>query len=366
MAPATESDLLPRTQPVTITVAAEPAVNILHSMLLLNMAETLSGLGEWVGRTAAGLTPEQLHRNRLVLDGLHHALLPERRWPSFNAYLDDLASSEPHVLRDRLIWHMTHVSKPASAPGATPPPQPDPQMLLTSVEVYLDILRRYGFEFDEAIETEAHRFFNDPPAMQSVIVEHLRDLWQTILSEEWEHVQPLVQESVSAFQQIDFTRMTTAAAFRAVTGQELSEKWEQLIANRAQLIFVPSPHIGPYLRCFKSSRIMWVLFGARLPEGVPAGHSALSRSDMLVRLGALNDDTRLRILALLSQHDELCAQDIMTLLDLTQSAVSRHLRQLSATGYVTERRREIAKCYSLNRERIGDTFRALEGFLTQA
>jgi DNA-binding transcriptional ArsR family regulator len=364
MAPATESDLLPRTQPIAITVAAEPAINILHSMLLLNMAETLSGLGEWVGRTAVRLTPEQLHRNRLVLDGLHHALLPERRWPSFAAYLDDLANSEPHVLRDRLMSHMTHVSKPA-APNAAPLQTPDPQTLLTSVDAYLDFLRRYGFEFDEAIEAEAHTFFNDPPAMQAVIVEHLRDLWQRFLSDEWQRVQPLVQESVSAFQRIDFTRMTTAAAFRAVTGQELSEKWEQPIANRAQLIFVPSAHIGPYLRAFKSNRIMWVLFGARLPEGVPAGHSALSRSDLLVRLGALNDDTRLRILALLSQHDELCAQDIMTLLDLTQSAVSRHLRQLSATGYVTERRREIAKCYSLNRERVGDTFRALERFLTQ-
>jgi DNA-binding transcriptional ArsR family regulator len=365
MAPATESDLLPRTQPVSITVAAEPAVNIIHSMLLLNMGETLSGLSEWVGHTAAQLTPEQLHRNQLVLDGLHHALLPDRRWPSFTAYLDDLASSEPHVLRDRLMWHMTHLSKPASAPGSAPPQLADPQTLIASVEAYLDFLRHYGFEFDEAIEAEAHTFFGDPPAMQAAIVDHLREMWEVFLSDEWERVQPLVQESVSAFQQIDFTRMTTAAAFRAVTGQELSEKWEQLIASRSQLIFVPSAHIGPYLRAFKSSRIMWVLFGARLPEGVPAGHSALSRSDLLVRLGALTDDTRLRILALLSQNDELCAQDIMTLLDLTQSAVSRHLRQLSATGYVTERRRETAKCYSLNRERLGDTFRAVERFLAQ-
>jgi DNA-binding transcriptional ArsR family regulator len=366
MAPATESDLLPRTQPITISVAVEPAVNILYSMLLLNMGETLSGLSEWVSRTAAQLTPEQLHRNQLVLDGLHHALLPERRWPSFTAYLDDLASSEPHVLRDRLMWHMTHLSKPASAPSSAPPQLADPQTLIASVEAYLDFLRHYGFEFNEAIEAEAHAFFGDPPAMQAAIVEHLREMWEMFLSEEWERVQPMVQESVSAFQQIDFAHMTTAAAFRAVTGQELSEKWEQLIASRSQLIFVPSAHIGPYLRVFKSSRIMWVLFGARLPEGVPAGHSALSRSDLLVRLGALTDDTRLRILALLSQHDELCAQDIMTLLDLTQSAASRHLRQLSATGYVTERRREIAKCYSLNRERLGDTFHALERFLTQS
>ena len=56
----------------------------------------------------------------------------------------------------------------------------------------------------------------------------------------------------------------------------------------------------------------------------------------------------------------------MVQLDLNQSAASRHLRQLSAAGYITERRRDVAKCYSLNRERINDTFRALDRFLTRS
>ena len=55
----------------------------------------------------------------------------------------------------------------------------------------------------------------------------------------------------------------------------------------------------------------------------------------------------------------------MAELDLTQSATSRHLRQLSATGYVTERRREIAKCYTLSRERVRETFDALDRFLSR-
>ena len=50
-------------------------------------------------------------------------------------------------------------------------------------------------------------------------------------------------------------------------------------------------------------------------------------------------------------------------LDLSQSAASRHLKQLSATGYLIERRCSGAKCYSLNRERVQDTMRAVEAFL---
>jgi len=94
-----------------------------------------------------------------------------------------------------------------------------------------------------------------------------------------------------------------------------------------------------------------------------AASSALSRSELLVRINGLADDTRLRILQLLVQEGELCAQDIITRLGVSQSSMSRHLSQLRATGYLTERRREVSKCYSLNTERIDDTLRALSHFL---
>jgi DNA-binding transcriptional ArsR family regulator len=152
-------------------------------------------------------------------------------------------------------------------------------------------------------------------------------------------------------------------ATKVVIGHELHGKWERTIAEAHQIIFVPSAHLGPYVGMFASEGTLWLLFGARLPEGAPSRSSALSRSDLLVRLSEINDDTRLRILELLSRNEELCSQDIIAMLDLTQSAASRHLKQLSASGYVAERRRDGNKCYSLNRERIDDTFRALGRFL---
>jgi predicted ArsR family transcriptional regulator len=66
---------------------------------------------------------------------------------------------------------------------------------------------------------------------------------------------------------------------------------------------------------------------------------------------------------LIADSGELRSQDIMAELDLSQSAASRHLQQLSATGFLSERRCEGAKCYSLAEDRLRDTFQAVLAFL---
>lgn len=361
--PATlTADLMRRSPEAKLSLGIEPAPNILTSMQFINSVEALSGLGEWVTRTAAQLSPAQLHRNRLVFDGIYYAVQPVQRWPSFTTYLDNLGSIDPAILRDRLLAQIACPLTPSNPERRVLISHAD---LLASADAYLNFVRAHFETIDEAIEREAHALLCDPPALQRVATSHIRELWDSSMAAEWERVLPMLQESVAAFERLDLAGKSSSEVVRLVTGQEPDEKWERLVAEAQQIVFVPSAHIGPYLRKCLARPIMWLVFGARLPEGAPVSGSALSRSDLLVRLGALTDDTRLRVLALLAQHDELCAQDIMTMLDLTQSATSRHLRQLSATGYITERRREIAKCYTLNRARLGDTFRAVEQFLAQ-
>ena len=82
-----------------------------------------------------------------------------------------------------------------------------------------------------------------------------------------------------------------------------------------------------------------------------------------MRLNAMADDTRLHILELMAKEGELGAKEIIARLDLSQSSASRHLRQLSATGYLIERRHEGAKVYRLNRDRIKNIARSIERFV---
>lgn len=53
---------------------------------------------------------------------------------------------------------------------------------------------------------------------------------------------------------------------------------------------------------------------------------------------AMSDETRLRILWLLSQNPELSISDIELILEFTQAKVSRHITILKQAGLVTSRR----------------------------
>ncbi len=363
-------DSMMTSQAASIKVALAPAQNAFHSLFLLSSVEHLSGLSEWVVRVAGSLTPEEKHRHALVFWGLHYAALPERDWPSFPAYLSYLAALDPVVLRDKML--NTYAQFPLLEEGKSwklceTPASLDMQEALKDVDSYLRFLRaRFPLhKIDEEIEIEAYTYVLDPPAMQTLIVSFLRKLWEEHLAEEWRRVEPMLQDAVRAFQQVDFSRMDRLEAARFITGQELeAEHWQEILADARGITFVPSAHVGPYMRKYcMGGETLWVLFGARLPEGSQVQAPDLSRTEIVVRLNALTDETRLQILRLVADAGELSSQEVMTRLSLSQSAASRHLQQLSATGYLTERRCGGAKCYSLNPKRIEATLRAIGSFL---
>ncbi len=344
---------------VKVGFSLEPVQNALNSLMLLNQIKDRSGFGEWTERTAALLTPERLQTNHVVFEVMHKACEVAIGWSDFAAFIDSIASSDAVTMRDNILDELLHKVDVA-----------DKGAILADKATFLDTMQKAlghkyaekGEELDLSVFEDAYPLVIDPPAMQAAIVEHLRFMWDEHLQQEWKRVLAMLQESAEAFRQIDFNGQTAIQAARVVTGRNLSGIWEDL--DRAEsVVFVPSAHIGPYVSMFHHDQQIYVLFGARMPEGVKMRSAALTRSELLVRLSALADDTRLTILELLTERDELCAQDIITLLNLSQSSASRHLRQLTATGYLVERRREVAKCYSLNPDRLSDTILALRTFV---
>ena len=65
---------------------------------------------------------------------------------------------------------------------------------------------------------------------------------------------------------------------------------------------------------------------------------------------AVSDPTRLRIVLLLQAEGELCVCDVMAVLKLPQSTVSRHLAYLKRSCWVDIRRQGVWMYYTLSRE----------------
>jgi ArsR family transcriptional regulator len=65
---------------------------------------------------------------------------------------------------------------------------------------------------------------------------------------------------------------------------------------------------------------------------------------------AMSDETRLKILACLTEREELCVCEFQELLGLSQPTVSRHLKILEEAGFLKNRREGQWVIYRLKKE----------------
>ena len=355
---------IPRTQ--TITLSLEPAHNVIGSLSLLDMAQDFTGLGEWVYETVGSQPPERLRTNRIVLldAGAH---LGGASWPSFVEWLDDLAARDAAAMRDGALQaRLTAVRKVVG--GETP----TPSEILTDRAAYLSLVEEFsrhkGEAYDRSIWEEEHGLLNSPPAMQRVTVTHLRTMWDEVVAPEWEQNLAALEASKAAFESLGFEGLTAAEALgRVALRAQIPQESMGWLASLEHVILIPSAHTGPYILQVegKGDTTARFLFGARIPEGAPARLPTLSRSELLMLLSALADDTRLRILELLAQKGERGTPEITTQLEISQSAASRHLEHLTATGYLIARRHQGTKLYQLRPDRIDHTFKVLKEFVSR-
>ena len=112
------------------------------------------------------------------------------------------------------------------------------------------------------------------------------------------------------------------------------------------------------------------VFREKYGEGIPielhpeirSAEGCLKSSTLAVEL-AKRHGTRLHILQMIAEQGEMRSQEIMEAINLSQPSVSRYLTQLTATGYLQERRESGAKVYILNKDRIEKTLKAINAFL---
>ncbi|HEY6407346.1 MAG TPA: metalloregulator ArsR/SmtB family transcription factor, partial [Ktedonobacteraceae bacterium] len=155
---------------------------------------------------------------------------------------------------------------------------------------------------------------------------------------------------------------TLAETFHTFTGRKLPPDVPGRLTDISEIMLVPSWHTGRHITLWENGVSARLFFSEPPNYDITVLRSAsVSRAELRARLSVLADETRLHILELLAQQDEMHAQDIIASLDLSQSSVSRHLKQLVSMGYLYERRGEGAnKTYRLSSFYFERTARALE------
>ena len=345
-------------------VSLEPVRNAIASMMLLAKDHEMPSTGTWLTEKRETLTADEMFRHKLVIIGFFHAILPDNDWASFSDYLDGMEKSDPVALRDKMLDTYAEICYACDEEVKLAGVNWDEA--LSTPEAYVNFLTlRFGEDLVEVeMETKAYEYVIDPPAMQKLIVDHLRWFWNEHLSQEWARTESLLQESVKAFQNVNLNNMNHLEMVSYVTGQDLAEeKWGYMLGDVEQVIFMPNPHIGPYVTRLYCGDKVFVVFGARQPEDASVRIPELDRADIVTRMSALADDTRLRILQMIGESGELRSQDIIDEIGLSQPSISRYLKQLTATGYLQERRVNGSKAYALNRDRIEKTLKAVHKFL---
>ncbi len=101
---------------------------------------------------------------------------------------------------------------------------------------------------------------------------------------------------------------------------------------------------------------MWLHVITATPPPATADAAGLSRA-----FKALGDESRLRVFALVAVQGSICVGDLVTLLDLPQSTVSRHLATLRLAGLLSARREGTWVHYQLSDapETLGHVFARL-------
>ena len=348
------ADLIEGHAPLRIRFGNSLAHSVLATASLLCAAPKFEGLGDWLRETRARL-PGDLCGELCTLigfPGLYQRFTGEliARLPAeaFDASFDELLA----MLEAIPAVHYQLIALRALARGASPAPSPgDLLNLMADPSKWADYLAAVGSEVAPA---EVSALVQDGEQLKTRLTAALKRFWQEAYAEEYENTRSLMERS-AARNEARYRSSGFQEIFTAVTGRLVPEPIVDTLPNVANVNFVPSCYVGPYVAYTQSAENLYLFYNCR---STPASETTVDVASLYPPLKALADETRLQILTLL-QGRELYAQEIVEQLDISQPAVSRHLNLLATAGVLRIRREGNARYYSVD----GETLRRLASAL---
>jgi DNA-binding transcriptional ArsR family regulator len=210
--------------------------------------------------------------------------------------------------------------------------------------------------------------FADPDGMRGRVTAMMERYWDLAFRDEWERVRPRIEAELT-----DAARLLVTGGVSTLVTEFLPEaRWDEdrsilLVDKRYDrtsdveaaggVLLVPTVYGWPSVLVELDApwplAIFFPLRELRHPEVPDAADHEVADG-----LRALGDETRLQITRMVSQEPR-STKELATLLSLSESAVSRHLKILDRAGVVTGERDGYFVLYRLVPERIGTLGAAL-------
>ncbi|WP_448575958.1 ArsR/SmtB family transcription factor, partial [Thermomicrobium sp.] len=272
---------------------------------------------------------------------------PEHREAGFEDYIAHLKRLPAWAYRSMAIQAVLRVALDRGVLEA-PPESEDPAAWRAFIEPGLT----------RADADEVVRLILAPEQLKERTIRLLEQFWRELYAAEFERSLPAMRRALRQAKATTFA--SVAAAFEELSGHRLPDEVQLALPRVERVTFCPSYYLGNFVQFILYPPELILYFNCQRTSAAtqPEVESVIS-PDLLPGLRALGDGTRLRIIELL-RNGERYAQEIVGLLGISQSAVSRHLAMLEAAGIVTVRPANGMKYYAINSQRLRQIAEELE------
>jgi len=344
-----------------VTFEVSALYNFFCSLSCIN--QDLEGLTGWIPKMKSELPGKLLDDCRFYT---HPALLLyDTTFNDSKDFLEYLEKIEPEEIiekeLDSLEKKYRHYVEDMDFPSR--------DELVNNRKLYKEVIEKLycckGHDVEDDLIEKGFNKFADIEIYKRELVNFVRTMWDYYFEEEWKREVSHVQSSVEAFDSLDFgSKSTNDIVKQIIERDEIPHILQESIDKGQDVIFIPSTHIGSYLLLIsEDEKMVRVMTKARIPEGAVNRSIDMERSDLLIQLNGLSDDTRLQILRMASEGEAVTTQKVMDELKLSQSSASRHLNQLTAIGFLSARPEDRVKRYKINKNKIDSVFKLFNDYL---
>jgi len=196
--------------------------------------------------------------------------------------------------------------------------------------------------------------------IKEIIIRMLSSFWDSGLQEQWESKEKMLKTWGRQHESLLRKNYpTNGEAIFEITGL-YPDTAELESINRAELLtFVPVSNMERLLSFIQYDKHVYLMFD---PQVERDGNKE-KLAGYYTAFEGLGDKTRLQIIDLLMENNEMFAQQVIHQLNLKQSTVSRHLNQLQQSGLVLVHQEGNTKYFSLNKNELKKVAKSLQSFL---